>query len=74
MMKHLLKYTIIWSAIVILMSYILMIFPPKNIEYYSVSQIIVFVWCMNVFLIAVNFARCITQFSMVLGIDHDDAS
>ena len=73
-MNRLLKYTIIWSAIVIIMSYVLMIAPPKNIEYYSISQINVFVWCMNVFLITVNFARCVAQFLMVLGIDHDDAS
>lgn len=74
MMKRLLKFTIIWSAIVIIMSYVLMIAPPKNIEIFSISQIIVFVWCMNVFLIAVNFLRCIAQFSIVLGLDHDDAA
>ncbi len=65
MVIRLLKYTILWAAIVALMSYLLAVVEPKDYAVMSLMHGVVFFWLVNVFVVAVNFARCVHQFLMM---------
>lgn len=67
MVLKLLKFTILWSVGMIAASYILMIANPENYGLFSISHGIVFAWIANVALIAINFSRCVVQFSTIIS-------
>ncbi|MEM6901327.1 MAG: hypothetical protein AAF583_16350 [Pseudomonadota bacterium] len=73
-MRGLLGVTICWSYILVIFSYVLMIWSPNKIEYFSLTQMTIFVWCINVFLICVNFHRCVSLFLMVVETADDDTA
>jgi len=66
MVLKLLKFTILWSAAMIVFSYVLMIVNPGNFGLFSGQHFLVFFWLANVFLIAVNFGRCIVHFLTIV--------
>lgn len=72
MVLQLLKFTILWSAAMIAASYVLMIINPSSYELFSFTHLVVFFWVFNIVLIAVNFARCAAQFSMIVSADNSE--
>lgn len=66
MVLRLLKFTILWSAGMIMFSYILMVANPKDFEIVSPVGFLVFFWLSNVFLIGVNFVRCVSHFLTIV--------
>ena len=62
----LLKFTLIWSGIVIAYSYVLMVVEPKGAAYHSAMHFVIFFWLCNVFAVVVNFARCARQFVSIV--------
>jgi hypothetical protein len=63
----LLRFTIVWSVLIIVYSYSLMVISPKNYELLSPMGIAVGFWLFNVSLIAVNFVRCVGHFSTIVS-------
>ena len=70
MVLKLLKFTILWSTGMIAASYVLMIVNPTGYDLFSFSHLVVFAWIANVALIAVNFARCVVQFSTIISAER----
>ena len=69
MVLKLLKFTILWSAGMIVFSYVLMIANPRDFDLFSANHFLVFFWLANVFLIAVNFTRCVVHFLTIVEAD-----
>ena len=67
---HLLRFTILWSLFLIFGTYALMIVDLKDFEIFSISHGVVFIWAWNVFLIIVNFWRCLCQFYSILDVEN----
>ncbi|WP_375227484.1 hypothetical protein [Roseobacter sp. S98] len=67
---RLLKFTVFWSSVVIFLSFLMMVWDPKCFALFSMTHLAVFFWLLNVFMVAVNFARCANQFIMI--VDTDD--
>lgn len=66
MVLTLLKFTILWSTAMIIFSYILMVTDPKGFDLLSANGLFVFFWLANVFLIGVNFSRCVSHFLTIV--------
>lgn len=67
MVLKLLKFTILWSVAMIAASYVLTVINPSKYQFFSLSHWMVFVWIVNIALIAINFARCVSQFSTIVS-------
>lgn len=68
-MLGLLKFTIFWTLLAVVLTFVLMIVEPKDFALLSISQAVVFSWSWIVILIGVNFTRCAFMFFSI--VDHD---
>lgn len=71
MVLRLLKFTILWASFVALGSYLLAIIEPRDYEPWSLVHGVVFFWLANVFVVAVNFTRCVRQFLTMAEAERD---
>ncbi|PWE29998.1 hypothetical protein DDZ14_16285 [Maritimibacter sp. 55A14] len=69
MVLRLLKFTIVWSVIVVGYSYAMMIVDPSDFAAFSIMHFVVFFWLFNVFMVVVNFTRCTVQFMTIAETD-----
>lgn len=69
MVLRLLKFTVLWSTFVIAFSYVMMVVDPTKIGVFSIMHAVVFAWLCNVFMVAVNFTRCVAQFLIIAEAD-----
>ncbi len=65
-MLGLMQFTIVWTLGIVFITYLLTILDPKSIEFGSTTQVVVLLWCWNVFLIIVNFVRCVQMFFSII--------
>ena len=70
MLLKLLRFTILWSALMIVFSHILMIVEPKDYQLFSGMHLIVFLWMTSMFLTVLNFIRCVRYFLII--VEHPD--
>lgn len=58
----LVKFTAIWSMLVIALSYVIMVWNFGAFRLHGVEHAVVAFWLANLFLILINFSRCVTYF------------
>ena len=67
MVLTLLKFTLLWAVFVVGFSYVLMVADIKEFQILGPAHGVVFFCLFNVFMVVVNFSRCVLQFTMIAG-------
>lgn len=65
-MLGLLRFTILWTLAVVVLTFAMMIVEPRDFSVWSYAQVVVFGWAWTVILIGVNFFRCVSMFFRII--------